>query len=112
MVGFGVVLGVQRDLLEVLHGHVADLLRRVLHGEEVVVAALGIDPVAGSNHAIGGERGDYVVARRRGGQPETRGHFALHIKLNAGIVEVLRNQYVADIMQARAIFCAMSLATW
>ena len=92
--GVLVARGMQRDLLEIRDG--VDLGLRVLHREHVVVAVLGIDPVAGSDHAVRGQRGDHVVYRFLRRHPHAPGHFAVDIELNARIVEVLRNKHVAD----------------
>ena len=94
----GVVGSVQRNLLEVLHGHRANLLIGVLHGEEVVVAVVRIDPVTGSDHAVGGERGDHVVYHIAGSQPQPRRHLTSHVELQAGIIQVLRNQHIAHVV--------------
>ena len=48
----GLVICSQRNLLEILHGHVGNLLIEVLHSEHVVIAGFRVDPVARRNHAI------------------------------------------------------------
>ena len=87
----------QWNLLEIGHG--VDLGLGVLHRQHVVISVLGIDPVAGSDHAVRGQRGDHIVDRFLRRHSHAPGHFAIDIELNAGIVEVLRNKYIADAMK-------------
>ena len=91
--GIQIAACMQRDLLEISDG--VDLGLRVLHREHVVVAVLGIDPITGRDHAVRGQRRNHVVYRFLGRHPHPASHFAVDIELNARIVEVLRNQYVA-----------------
>ena len=56
--GTGDVVAVERDRLEVVDG--LDLAFLVHDAEEVVVAAVGIDPDAGGDHDVRGEGGDDV----------------------------------------------------
>ena len=60
---------------------VLNLLVGVLHGEEVVVAAVRIDPVAGGDHAVRGERRDHVVDDVGGRQAQARSHLAPYVQL-------------------------------
>ena len=96
--GVAVVLGMQRNLLEIFHGHRAQLLVGVLHGEKVVVAAVRIDPVAGGDHAVRSERRNHVVYDVCRRQAKTGSHLTPYVELNTWIVEVLRNQHIADIV--------------
>src|SRR6185437_7585898 len=57
-------------------------------------------PVAGRDHAVGGERGDDVVNDLALIEPQLRGALAVHIELERGVVQVLRDVYVADAAQA------------
>ena len=88
-----VARGMQGDLLEVRYG--VDLGLRILHREHVVIPILRIDPVAGSDHAVRGQRRDHVVDGFLGRHSHASSHFAVDVELNAGIVEVLRNEHVA-----------------
>ena len=77
-----------------------DLVGGVLHGEHVVVAGVGIDPVAGRDDAVGGERGDDVVDDIFGREADERGALAIDVELQAGILEVLRDVDIADAREA------------
>ena len=48
------------------------------------------------------------------GEPQPRRHFAVHVELDAGIVEVLRNQHIAHALQRLESFapsrCAMCVS--
>ena len=90
----------QRNVLEVLHVHVADLMGGVLHGEHVVVAGVGIDPIAGRDDAVGGERGDDVVDHVFRREADERGALAIDVELQAGIFKVLGDVDVADAGEA------------
>ena len=61
---WGVVLAphaAQGDVLKLLHVHMLDLVGGVLHGEHVIVAGIGVDPVARGDDTVRGERGNDVV---------------------------------------------------
>src|SRR5208283_4195179 len=96
--GIAVIGCMQWDLFEVFQGHRTDLLIGVLHGKEIVISVLGIDPVTGSNHAVGGKSGYHVVHHIAGCEPEACRHFTAHVELKAGIVKILRNQHIADVI--------------
>ena len=72
-------------------GDAAHLVLGVLHGEHVVVAVAGIDPVAGRDHLVRGERGDDVADDFALVEAELAGAGAVDIELERGIVEVLRD---------------------
>jgi len=91
----GRTLSVQRDVLEILHGHVADPMIRVLHGDEVVVATVGVNPEAGRYHAAGGERGDHIVDDFLRTQAHHAGSLSIDIQLQTRIVNALRNVDIA-----------------
>jgi len=55
----GALSPAQRNLLQI--HHCLHLVLGILHGEHVRIAALGIDPIIGGNHPVGGQRGDDVV---------------------------------------------------
>ena len=92
--------GAQRNIAEARHRHRADLLIRILHGEHVVVSAARIDPVTRRDDAVRSQRGDHVVDDFFRRQPELARLLAIDVELEAGIVEVLRNQDVAHAARA------------
>src|ERR1017187_10504047 len=72
-------------------GQVLHLALGILHGQHIVVAALGIDPVAGRDHTVGGEGGDDVVYYFALIQPQFAGSGAVDIEAQRGVVDVLRS---------------------
>ena len=96
-------LAAKRNVFELLHVHVLDLVGGVLHGEHVVVAGVGVDPVAGRDDAVRGERSDDVVDHILRREPDERRAFAINVQPQAGILQVLRNVDIADAGQARAV---------
>ena len=94
----------QRNLFEILHAHVLDLLVEVLHGKHVVVAGLGIDPVAGLDHAVGGESGDHVVDHLFRCEPNQAGAFAIDIQLQSRIKKILWDQHATHALAAADLF--------
>ena len=86
----------QRDRPEIGQG--LDLALRILHGQHVVVAGLRIDPEAGRDHLIGGQRGDDVVDHFALVEAQLAGAHAVDIELQRRIVDVLRNE---DVRHAR-----------
>jgi hypothetical protein len=87
------------QIVQVLH-----LALGILHGQHIVVAALGIDPVAGRDHAVGGERGDDVVHHFALIQAQLAGAGAIDIEAQRRVVDVLRRVDVghAGILRIRA----------
>ena len=67
----------------------------ILDGQEVIVAALGINPVARGNHAVGGQRRDQAVRDLLGAQPQLAGALAVNLDLQGRVIHILRYQHVA-----------------
>lgn len=76
----------QWNVPQILHRHVVDPSVGILDRDQVVVAALGIDPVAGRDHAVRRKRGDDVVHHVLGGEPDQAGSLAIDVQREAGIV--------------------------
>src|ERR1017187_6103342 len=74
------------QIVQVLH-----LALGILRGQHIVVAALGIDPVAGRDHTVGGEGGDDVIHYFALIQPQFAGSGAVDIEAQRGVVDVLRS---------------------
>ena len=79
----------QRHGLQILDG--VQLIFRILHGYEIVVAAVRVDPVAGGDHGVRSQRGDQVVDDFLRIQAQFAGPGAIHIHLQRGIIHILRN---------------------
>src|SRR6202051_4764993 len=94
----------QRDFFEILHAHVLDLLIEVLYSEHVVVPRLGIDPVARFDHAVGSQRGDYVVHHLFGRESNQTSAFAIDAQLQSGIKKILGNQHATHALAASDLF--------
>ena len=72
---------------------------RILDGEQIIVAALGIDPIARRDHPVGGQRGDEAVHHFLCAQAQFAGALAVNVNLQRRIIHVLRHQHVADARQ-------------
>ena len=79
----------QRHSLQVVDG--LHLIFRVLHGDEIIVAIFGVNPVAGRDHDVRSERGDYVVHDFFGAEAELAGALAIDGQLQRRIIHVLRD---------------------
>ena len=75
---------------------ITDLGFRILHGQHVVVAGLGIDPETGRDHGVGSERGDDVADHFLLREAEFGGAGAVDVKLQSRVVDILRHVDVAD----------------
>ena len=71
----------------------------ILNGEEIIVAAFRVNPIARRNHLVGSQRGYdiandffFVQAKLGGAQP-------VNVQLQCRIINVLRHQHVADARQ-------------
>ena len=73
-----------------------DLIFGILHGEHVGIPAFRIDPVVWRDHAVGSERGDDVVDDLFLRKAEQSGLFAVDVQFQSRIIDVLRNEDVAD----------------
>src|SRR6266481_578360 len=83
----------QRDLLEV--DHALDLILGILHGQHVGIPVFRIDPIVGCDHAVGSESGDHVVYDFFLRKAEEAGLLSVHVQLQRGVINVLRNEDVA-----------------
>ena len=72
-----------------------DLRLRILHGEHIVVAILGIDPIARRDHRVRGQRGDEVAHYFLLGEAELARSHAIDVQLQRGIIDVLRDIGIA-----------------
>jgi len=79
----------QRNAFEVLHGHIVENAVGVLDSHHVVVAALGIDPVAGGDHAVRCHGSNDVVHHVFSGEPDEAGLLAVDVQLNPREVQIL-----------------------
>src|ERR1035438_4329400 len=79
----------QGNSLEVLHGHVVENAVGVLDSHHVVIAALGIDPVTGGDHAVRSHGGNHVVHHVLGREPDQAGFLAVDVQLNPREVQIL-----------------------
>src|SRR5262249_60848044 len=79
----------------------------ILHRQHVIIARFGIDPVAGRDHLVGVERGNYVVDHFAGGESEAGGHLAVDVNFEGGIVEVLRDEDVAYTFHTANLCCQL-----
>src|SRR5689334_16574107 len=93
----GAFYAAQRNLLEVGDGF--DGIFGILHGQHVGIAALGIDPIIRSNHAVGSERGDDIVHDFLLGEAQEAGFFAVHVEFERRVIDVLRNEHVIHIFE-------------
>ena len=87
----------QGNILKVLHRHVVEGVVVVLHSDHVVVAGFRVDPVAGCNHAVRGERGDDVVHDFLLRQPHHAGSFPVDIQGQTRVIQILRNINFIDV---------------
>src|SRR5438270_13807971 len=85
----------QRNLLEVRYGF--DGVFGILHGEQVGIAAPGINPIIRCDHAVGSERGDDVVDDFFLGEAKEAGFFTIDVEFEGGVVDVLGNENVVDV---------------
>ncbi len=83
------IRGAQRHRFQIFNR--LHLVFRILDGDEIVVAASGIDPVARGDHHVGGKGGDDVVDHFLRAQAEFAGARAVHVHLQAGVIHVLRH---------------------
>ena len=67
----------------------------VLDGEEVVVAAFGVHPVAGRDHHVRSQGGDDVAHHLLFAQPQFAGAEPVNVQLQRRVIHVLRHQHVA-----------------
>ncbi len=81
-------------------GEAANEVLRVLHGEQVIVAALGIHPIARSDYLVRCQRRDDVAHHLFLVQPKLAGPYAVDIELERRVVDVLRDEHVTHIGQA------------
>ena len=79
----------QGNVFELFHVHVCDLLVRVLHGQHVVIAGFGIDPVAGGDHTVGGKRSDHVIDNIFGREPDLAGALSVDVELDPRVAKIL-----------------------
>ena len=63
----------------------------ILDGQEIIVAALAVDPIVRRDHGVRIERGDHVIDDFFLGQSQFGGMHAVDIQAQAGIVHILRN---------------------
>ena len=90
----GVAGPAQRDGAQVAESR--DLALGILHGQHVVVAGFRIDPETGCDHAVRGQGGDHVVHHLALVQSHFAGAHAIHIELQGGVVDILRDENVGD----------------
>ena len=93
-VGSRVAGSLERDRRQVRQR--GDLVLRILDRQHVVVAGLRIDPVAGRDHAVRGERGDDVVDHFLLIQAELAGAGPVDVQSERWVVQVLRNVGIRD----------------
>ena len=67
-----------------------------MHREHVVVAGFGIDPVTGSDHAVGSESGDDIVDDIARGKAKQAGLLAIDVEFQSWEIDGLWDQHVAD----------------
>src|ERR1700731_4801938 len=67
-----------------------------------------IDPVTGGDHAIGRECSNHVIDDFVRREAESPSHFPVNVKLDARIVQVLRNENVAHTSNASNLGCYVS----
>ena len=89
-------------------GQVFDGIFGILHGQQIIVAAFRIHPVARRDHLVGSQRGDDVADDFLFIQTKFAGAQAVHVQLQRGIINVLRHQHVADARQRSRTFRAIS----
>src|SRR6266478_473880 len=80
------------DLLQVGDG--TYLIFGILHGQKIGVAAFRVDPVVGGDHAVGGQRRDYIIDHLPLRQSQLTGFLAVDVELECRIVHVLRDKHV------------------
>src|ERR1017187_625402 len=79
----------KRDVSEILQA--ANILFWILYRQHVIVSGLGVNPVTGSDHSVGGECGDDVVHYFPLIQPKFARAQPIHIELEGRIIKILRN---------------------
>src|ERR1700733_6438698 len=85
------------NVLKVLHRHVVDESVRVLHRDHVVVAGLGIDPVARRYLAVRGHGSDDIVDDVLCRKADQAGPLTIDVECNTGILKVLRDIEIAHV---------------
>ena len=81
----------QWNILEVLHRHVVEPVVGILHGDHIVVAALGVDPIGRRNLPSEVMAVITLSTTVLGREPDQAGLFAVDVERNAGIIQILRN---------------------
>ena len=77
-------------------GQILHVALPILDGQQVIVPALGINPIARGNHAVGGQRRDQAVGDLLGAEPQLAGALAINVNLQSRVIHILRDQHVAD----------------
>ena len=98
-VGCGLLGAAQRDRAQIADA--PHLVFGILNRQHVVVAVLGIDPVARRDHLVRSERGDHVADHFALIESELAGARAVHIEPQRRIVDVLRNENIGDTVDRR-----------
>ncbi len=68
----------------------------ILHGDEIIVAALRIYPIARGDHGIGGKSSDEVIDNLLGVETQFGSSPAVYIYLEGGVVHILRDVNIGD----------------
>ncbi len=76
----------------------AHLIFGILDGDEIIVSAFRVHPIARGDHGVGGEGGDDVIHNFLGGEAEFTRTFAIDVHFERGIIHILGN---VDIRHAR-----------
>ena len=80
-------------------GKIFDEVFGILDREQIIVAGLGINPIARRDHPVGSQRGDDVVHDFLCVQAKFAGALAVNVHFQRRIIHVLRHQHVADARQ-------------